>query len=292
MNLRILNYFLTVVHEKNITKAAEVLHITQPTLSRQLMQLEEELGVKLFDRSQHKFALTPSGQFLVERAKEILNMVEKTTLDIKEQENNLTGSIAIGAGEYQATQTLANLIGGFQKQYPAVKFDLFTSSADLLHDKLEKGILDTAILQAPVDTTNYDYLRLQVKESWCVLMRSDAPLAEKTAITAKDLQDLPIILPARLQVRSEIFNWLSGDIAKMHFVGSSNLLANTAVLVEQNSYYGISVKLPLLDEKRFAFRPLKPALHSEILLVWRRERQQSLAMQKFIEFAKCFLSIE
>ena len=160
MNLRILNYFLTVVREKNITKAAEILHITQPTLSRQLIQLETELGVKLFDRDKHKFALTPSGQFLVERAREILNMVEKTTLDIQEQEQNLAGSIAMGAGEYQATEVLAKLIGGFQKQYAAVSFELFTSSADLLHDKLDKGLLDVAILQAPVDTTNYDHLRL------------------------------------------------------------------------------------------------------------------------------------
>lgn len=292
MNFRILNYFLTVVHERNITKAAEVLHITQPTLSRQLMQLEAELGVSLFDRSQHKFALTPSGQFLVERAREILNMVEKTTLDIQEQEHNLTGSIAMGAGEYQATEALARLIGGFQQKYPAVNFELFTSSADLLHDKLDKGLLDVAILQAPVDTTNYDYLRLPIKETWCVLMRSDSPLAKKATITANDLQGLPLILPARLQVRSEIFNWLSGDIAKMHFVGSCNLLANTAVLVEQNGYYAITVNFPLLDKSRFVFRPLQPALNSEILLVWRRDRQQSLAMQKFIEFAKCFLSIE
>lgn len=292
MNLRILNYFLTVVHEKNITKAAEILHITQPTLSRQLMQLETELDVKLFDRSQHKFTLTPSGQFLVERAREILNMVEKTTLDIQEQEHNLTGSIAIGAGEYNATEVLAKLMGSFQKQYPAVNFELFTSSADLLHDKLDKGLLDIAILQAPIDTTNYDYLRLPIKETWCVLMRSDSPLAAKNAVTASDLSGLPIILPARLQARSEIFNWLSGDIAKMRFVGSCNLLANTAVLIEQNDYYGICVKMPILDEKRFAFRPLKPVLHSEILLVWRRDRQQSLAMQKFIEFAKCFLSME
>lgn len=165
MNLRILNYFLTVVHEKNITKAAEILHITQPTLSRQLIQLETELGVKLFDRDKHKFALTPSGQFLVERAREILNMVEKTTLDIQEQEQNLAGSIAMGAGEYQATEVLAKLIGGFQKQYAAVSFELFTSSADLLHDKLDKGLLDVAILQAPVDTTNYDYLRLPIRET-------------------------------------------------------------------------------------------------------------------------------
>ena len=115
MNFRILNYFLTVAHEKNITKAAEVLHITQPTLSRQLMQLEEDLGTKLFDRSQHEFALTPSGQFLVQRAQEILDMVEKTTLDIQDQEQNLSGSIAFGAGEYYATQTLAQLIGAFQR---------------------------------------------------------------------------------------------------------------------------------------------------------------------------------
>lgn len=287
MNFRILNYFLTVAHEKNITKAAEILHITQPTLSRQLMQLETALGVKLFDRDKHKFALTPSGQFLVERAREILNMVEKTTLDIQEQEHNLAGSIAMGAGEYQATEVLA-----FQKQYAAVSFELFTSSADLLQDKLDKGLLDVAILQAPVDTTNYDYLRLPIRETWCVLMRSDAPLASKNAITASDLSGLPIILPARLQARSEIFNWLSGDITKMRFIGNSNLLANTAVFVEQCGYYGISVQMPLLDEKRFTYRPLTPALYSDILLVWRRDRQQSLALQKFLQFAKCFLSIE
>ena len=140
MNFRILNYFLTVAHEKNITKAAEVLHITQPTLSRQLMQLEEDLGTKLFDRSQHKFALTPSGQFLVQRAQEILDMVEKTTLDIQDQEQNLSGSIAFGAGEYYATQTLAQLIGAFQRQYPAVTFDLFTATADTLLEKMEKGL--------------------------------------------------------------------------------------------------------------------------------------------------------
>ena len=237
MNFRILNYFLTVAHEKNITKAAEVLHITQPTLSRQLMQLEEDLGTKLFDRSQHKFALTPSGQFLVQRAQEILDMVEKTTLDIQDQEQNLSGSIAFGAGEYYATQTLAQLIGAFQRQYPAVTFDLFTATADTLLEKMEKGLIDIAILQAPVDTTNYDYIHLQKKEIWGILMRKDAPLATRKAIKACELCGLPVILPVRLQVRSEIFNWLSGDIAKMHFVGNCNLLANTAVLVEQNNYY-------------------------------------------------------
>lgn len=292
MNFRILNYFLTVVHEKNITRAAEVLHITQPTLSRQLMQLEEELGVKLFDRSQHKFALTPSGQFLVQRAQEILAMVEKTTLDIQEQEENLSGTIAIGAGEYYSTQTLAKIIGAFQKEYPAVSFDLFTGTADVLLAKLEKGLLDAAILQAPIDTTNYAHIRLREKETWGVLMRKDVPLAKKIAIKASDLSGLPIVLPVRLQVRSEIFNWLSGDIANMHFVGSCNLLANTAVLVEQNNCYALTIQPPLMNENRFVFRPLQPLLTSEILLVWRRDRQQSLTQQKFIEFAKCFLSIE
>ena len=129
----------------------------------------------------------------------------------------------MGAGEYQATEVLAKLIGGFQKQYAAVSFELFTSSSDLLHDKLDKGLLDVAILQAPVDTTNYDYLRLPIRETWCVLMRSDAPLASKNAITASDLSGLPIILPARLQARSEIFNWLSGDITKMRFIGNRYL---------------------------------------------------------------------
>ncbi len=291
MNFRILNYFLTVVHEKNITKAAEALHITQPTLSRQLMQLEEELGVKLFDRSQHKFTLTQSGQFLVQRAQEIIDMVEKTTLDIQEQEANLSGSIAIGAGEYYATQTLAQIIGSFQKEHPAVSFDLFTGTADMLLAKMDKGLLDAAILQVPIDTTNYDYIHLQSKETWGVLMCKNAPLSAKETIKASDICGLPIVLPARLQIRSEIFNWLSGDIANMHFIGSCNLLGNTAVLVKQNNYYAITIKPPLMNTDIFTFRPLQPALSSDIVLAWRRGRQQSLAQQRFIEFAKCFLSI-
>ncbi len=292
MNFRILKYFLTVVREKNITKAAEILHITQPTLSRQLMQLEEELDVKLFDRSQHKFALTPAGQFLVQRAQEILDMVEKTTLDIHEQEVNLSGSITFGAGELQTITILAKIIKAFQGKYPQVSFDLFTATSDIIRDKTEKGLIDIALLQEPIDTENYDYVRLQEKEVWGILMRSDAELAVKKFIIPKDLEAKPIVLPTRLQVRSEIFNWLSGDIAKMHFVGSCNLLGNTAALVQQNNYYAITIQTPLTENHAFAFRPLQPALTSNVVLAWRRGKQQSLALQKFIEFAKCFLSIE
>ena len=157
---------------------------------------------------------------------------------------------------------------------------------------MEKGLIDIAILQAPVDTTNYDYIHLQKKEIWGILMRKDAPLATRKAIKACELCGLPVILSVRLQVRSEIFNWLSGDIAKIHFVGNCNLLANTAVLVEQNNYYAITIRPPLMNENRFVFRPLQPALSGDILLVWRRDRQQSHTLQKFIDFAKCFLSIE
>ena len=292
MNFRILNYFLTVAHEKNITKAAEVLHITQPTLSRQLMQLEEELGTKLFDRSQHKFTLTPAGQFLVQRAQDILDMVEKTTLDIQEKEFNPSGNIVFGAGELQTISVLADIIKAFQAQYPLVTFDLFTATSDIIRDKTEKGLIDIALLQEPIDTENYDYIRLSQKETWGILMRKDANLAAKSCIKPEDLADGQVILPSRLQVRSEIFNWLSGGIAKIHIVGSCNLRGNTAVLVERNNYYAITIKAPLIDNDRLVFRPFQPKLTSGVVLAWRRGKQQSIAMQKFIEFAKYFLSIE
>ncbi|MDO4920636.1 MAG: LysR family transcriptional regulator [Phascolarctobacterium sp.] len=292
MNLRILNYFLTVAQEQNITRAADILHITQPTLSRQLTQLEEDLGVALLDRSSKKLALTPAGDLLVHRGKEIVALIEKTEQEIKDQETNLSGNISFGAGEYKTVELLADIIKAFQDKYPAVTFDIFTSTADVLKEKMEKGLLDISLLLAPVDITNYNFLLLPYKEKWGILMHSDSPLSAKEAITPEDLSHLPVMPPTRLSARNKVFNWLSGNVANMKFVGTCNLKGNVIIIVLRSRYYAFTIEPSVLNTDELCFRPLDPPLVSEMYLAWRRGANFSPTVQKFIEFAQCFLSMK
>ena len=207
MEIRVLRYFLTVVREESITKAADVLHITQPTLSRQLSQMEEEVGVKLFNRGSRRITLTNEGILLRRRAEEILQLVDKTEKELIEQEEQVEGKISIGCGEIAAVQVLPNLIKTFREKYPQVTFDIFTATADLVKEQMDKGLLDIGLLLEPVDMEKYDLIRLEVKEKWVVLMRPDAPLAEKENVTAKNLSELPLILPRRMNVQNELASW-------------------------------------------------------------------------------------
>lgn len=292
MNFRILVYFLTVVREKSITKAADILHITQPTLSRQLMQLEDDLGVKLIDRSQRHFTLTPAGSFLAQRAADIVELVEKTEHDIKDEETNLSGNICFGVGEIDSVNTLAEIIGAFQKQYPNVTFELFTGTTDIIHQKTEKGLIDIALLQEPIDMMHYHFLTLPRQEEMGILMRSDAELAGKAEISAKDLENHRLLLPTRLQLHSLILNWLSGNISKIKLIGTCNLLGNAFSLVEHTGCYAITVKTALAENSKFCFRPLQPPIRTKVFLAWRNSTTISITVQKFIEFAQCFLGIQ
>ena len=290
MNFRILNYFLTVAKEQNITKAAELLHITQPTLSRQLAQLEDELGVQLFQRSSHKLILTEAGSMLLHRGRDILELIEKTELELKDTNKQLNGNICIGAGELNSVKLLGDIITAFRQQHPQVTFDLITNTADVVKEKMEKGLIDIALLVEPIDMVNYNFLIFPEKETLGVYMRKDMELADKENIAAEDLQCKEILLPSRLQVRSQILNWLSGSLSKINIVGTSNLLCNTKILVEHNGLYAIAVYAPL-DNDNICFKPLAPSLNSSVFLAWRRNVQASPTVQNFIQFAQCFLSM-
>ena len=292
MNFRILQYFLTVAREGNITKAAELLHITQPTLSRQLMQLEEEMGVQLFERSQHRIKLTQAGELLVHRGKDILEMVEKTELELKDTESNLHGNIAFGAGELNNINLLGDILRAFQIQYPEVTFDIFTNTTDIMQERMEKGLLDISLAVEPIDVENYDYIALPQKEIMGVYMRADSPLAAKEKIEVADLIGKPLLLPSRLQVRSKILHWLSGSIAQMHIVGTCNLVGNAVMLTERNGYYSVGVCYMPVLESSVCFRPLEPAIEQRVVLAWRKGAKQSRTVQRFIQFTKCFLGME
>lgn len=295
MEIRVLRYFLTVVREESITKAAEVLHITQPTLSRQLSQLEEEIGVKLFDRDRgaRKIKLTNEGILLRRRAEEILQLVDKTEQELIEQEEQVEGKISIGCGEIASVQLFPALFRSFHQKYPRVTFDIFTATADLVKEQMDKGLLDLGLLLEPIEIEKYDFVRMDMKERWVVLMPPDAPLAEKEFVTASDLSKVPLILPRRLQVRSELASWFGDYYKDLNVLFTSNLCTNGAVMVKGGLAYSLVIEgaVPFWDSSKIAYRPLYPELWATSVLAWKRGQPFSLAATKFIDFLKCFLSI-
>lgn len=294
MEIRVLRYFLTVVREESITKAAEVLHITQPTLSRQLAQMEEEIGVKLFDRGTRKIKLTNEGILLRRRAEEILQLVNKTERELIEQEEQVEGKISIGCGEIAAVQILSEVIRNFHQRYPLVTFDIFTANADLVKEQMDKGLMDLGLLLEPIDMEKYDFIRMSMKEKWVVLMPPDDPLTEKEFITADDLSGLPLILPRRMQIQSELASWFGDSYKDLHILFTSNLSTNGAVMVSQGLAYSLVIEgaVPFWDASKVVNRPLYPELWATSVLAWKRGQPFSLAVTKFIEFSRCFLGMK
>lgn len=292
MEIRVLRYFLAVVREESITKAAEALHITQPTLSRQLSQLEEEVGVRLFDRGTRRITLTNEGILLRRRAEEILQLVDTTERELVEQDEQVEGKISIGCGEIAAVRMLPELIRTFREKYTRVSFDIYTATADLVKEQMDKGLLDVGLLLEPVDMEKYDFIRLDMKENWVVLMRPDDPLAEKEYVTAEDLLSLPLILPRRMNVRSELASWFGDYYEKINVVFTSNLSTNSAVMVGAGLAYSLAIEgAALWDHAKITYRPLFPPLTATSVLAWKRGQPFSLAATKFINQIKCLLSM-
>ena len=292
MEIRVLRYFLAVVREESITKAAEALHITQPTLSRQLSQMEEEVGVRLFDRGTRKITLTNEGILLRRRAEEILQLVDTTERELVEQDEQVEGKISIGCGEIAAVRMLPELIRTFREKYTRVSFDIFTATADLVKEQMDKGLLDIGLLLEPVDMEKYDFIRLDMKENWVVLMRPDDPLAEKEYVTAEDLLPLPLILPRRLNVQSELASWFGDHYGKINVAFTSNLSTNGAVMVGAGLAYSLVIEGAVLwDQSKITYRPLFPALTATSVLAWKRGQPFSPAATKFINQIKCFLGM-
>lgn len=294
MEIRVLRYFLTVVREESINRAAEVLHITQPTLSRQLAQLEEEVGVKLFHRGARKIILTNEGILLRRRAEEILELVDRTEKDLVCQDELVGGKIVIGSGELAAVQVLADIIESFHAKYPLVTYDIFTATADLVKEQIEKGLVDIGVLLEPIDMEKFDFIRLKEKERWVVLMRPDDPLAEKAAICAKDLEGKSLILPRRPNVRNELSSWFGDSFQTVQPLFISNLSTNGALMVQRGLGYSIVIEgaIPFCDKAKIASRPLYPELTSSCVFAWKKQQPFSLAAEKFISHMKCFLGID
>lgn len=290
MEIRILRYFLAVAREEGVNRAAEALHITQPTLSRQLSQLEEEMGVKLFHRGSRKITLTNEGMLLRRRAEEILSLVDRAEKELACQEE-LEGRIVIGCGELAAAQILPEIIEAFHERHPLVSYDIFTATADLVKEQMEKGLIDIGVLLEPVDIATFDFIRLAGKERWAVLMRSDDPLARKETVSAKDLEQLPLILPRRMNVQNELSSWFGDSFKNMKILFTSNLSTNSALMVQRGLAYSIVIEgsVPFLDADKIVLRPLEPELASNSVLAWKKRQPFGPAAAKFIECVKGFL---
>ena len=285
MELRVLRYFLAVAREENITKAAALLHVTQPTLSRQLMQLEQELGVKLFRRSQYRVVLTDDGMLLRRRAQEIVELADKAERELQHHEEELTGEVAIGCGETRSMTFLSQHIVEFRKLHPQVQFRIYSANADDVKERIEKGLLDMGLLTEPVDIGRYAFLRVPQKDRWGVLVPKGHRLAEKSGVTSGDLVGTPLLISVRERVRSELAGWFGDDYDKIEIAGYFNLILNAANMVEN----GVGAALPFdlgNVSDGVTFVPLFPKLETGTLLAWKKDQSCSPAAEQFLDFIK------
>lgn len=272
MELRLLRYFLATVEEGNITAAANALHITQPTLSRQLTVLEEDLGKKLIIRSKKGLQLTEDGLFFNKHAREVVALADKLELAVKGNGETIRGTVAIGGDETDAMRLIAQAIKRLRDDYPRIEYQLYNGSADDVEERLEKGLLDFGLLLGPVDAERYDSLVLPIKDTWGVLMRRDAPLAAEPAIEAKDLLGIPLILPERRANERKIAEWAGEEyFAQFDCFAKHNLIYNASMLVSEGMGVAVTLdRLTYTEGTELVFRPLFPLVQSDLVVIWKK----------------------
>lgn len=286
MELRLLRYFVTIANEGTISQAAAVLNITQPTLSRQLKELEEDLGVPLFSRSGRKLLLTEAGLLLKSRAEEILSLTEQTEEEFKNRKNELlSGRLLIGCVEADNSDTLAMMLEEFISDHPQVTFHLFTGTSDDILEKLDKGLLDLAILLEPVATEKYLSLRLPRTERWGLLVSKDSFLAQKTTIAPEDITGVPLLVSPRSEIQALLAEWTGRPFSEFTIAGTYNLIFNVFSLVENRVGSALTIEGAVMGRmsENSVFLPLEPEIKTNCVLVWKKDRTISPLVQQFID---------
>lgn len=287
MDIRILRYFLAVVREESISGAAESLHLTQPTLSRQLMDLEEELGVKLLNRGKknRRVTLTEEGMLLRRRAEEIVALADKTIEEFDTSNEVVSGDIYIGGGETNAMRLIARIGKKLQADYPLIRYHLYSGNADDVAERLDKGLLDFGLFIGETNMERYNYLRLPVTDTWGLLMRKDSPLAAKESIQAEDLSGIPLIVSRQSMVHNELSGWSGHDFDQLNIVATYNLIYNASLMVDEGFGYALCLDRLVYsaDNNNFCFRPLEPKLEAHLNIAWKKYQVFSRAAEKFLE---------
>lgn len=287
MDLRVLRYFLAVAREESISRAAQAVHITQPSLSRQIMDLERELKTKLFERGRKKrrLMLTPAGALLRKRAEELVLLADKTKTEFLSQDNQISGDVYLGGGETDGMRLAARAVRQMQREHPLVRYHLFSGNAEDVTERLDKGLLDFAVLIGAAKLERYDYITLPVQDRWGLLLPKSHPLAAQKNIRAKDLAGVPLLVSRQAARYNELSGWFGSMRGKLDSVASYNLIYNAALMVEEG--VGCALTLEKLvntsGSSPLCFRPLQPAVYSPLYLVWKKEQVFSKAAETFLQ---------
>lgn len=296
MELRVLRYFLTISREQSIVGAAKALHLSQPTLSTQMRQLEKELGKQLFIRGgsgSRRITLTEEGMILRKRAEEILSLVEKTELEISSSDRLLVGDIYIGAGETDGIRLIAKAAKIMHMQHPGIRLHISSGNSTFVKESLDRGLIDFGIVFGMVDLTTYHAIKIPSVDHWGVLMRRNSPLAHKKAITPDDLQSQPLILSQQEMSGGQVLQWLKCEPSDLNITATYNLIYNASLLVDEGLGYALGFEglINTTGESTLCFRPLDPPLETEMWMIWKKSQAFSKPVKVFISVLKESLMI-
>ena len=284
IEIRLLQYFLAIAEEQSITRAAEYLHVTQPTLSKQMMDLEASLGKQLLIRGKKKVTLTEDGAYLRSRAQEILSLMEKTESAFRESENVITGDVFIGCGEHRTSFAIMQLIKAIMEEYPEIHFHFFSGNADAITERLDKGLLDMGILLEPEINPRYDYQVLPFRETWGILARKDSSFANRNSVTFEELADLPLIMPSQTSNSNQIKSFFADTLVSPNTVATYNLIYNAGLMVEAGMGYALCIDDLINTEGNhpLTFIPVTPKLQSDVYLFTKKYQVFSKATKLFL----------
>ena len=296
MELRVLEYFLAVAREQNITAAAESLHLSQPALSRQLREMEEKLGKQLLIRGvkgSRKVILTEEGMILRRRAEEILSLVRRTENEITQSDETIAGNVFIGTGETETVRLFAKVAKKLQQKYPDIRYNISSGNAEHVLEYLDKGLIDFGLLFTEIDSQKYEAIPVPIKDTWGVLMRKDSPLAEKEVIHPEDLWDKPLIVSHQKGDDRYLNQWLQREESELHIVATYNLLFNASLLVDEGLGYALCYdKLINTKGSNLCFRPFSPGLEARGFIVWKKYQVFSKAANIFLQYLRELLETE
>lgn len=284
MDVRVLRYFLTVAREASFSRAADALYMSQPTLSRQIRDLEEELGTTLFVRTNRNVTLTRDGMRLRRRAQEIVELMDRTREEFENLDEDISGDVCIGSGETHAMRALARVAIDVRREHPGVRYHLFSGNADDVTERLDRGLLDFGVVIDPADLHKYDFLRIPGSDSWGLLMPADHPLAAKEAVSPGDLDGVPLLVSRQSMVAGDLARWLGGDFDRLEIAATYNLVFNAAIMVEQGMGCALTLDhlVGSMDVGGLCFRPLAPKVESGLNLVWKKYQVFSPAAEAFL----------
>lgn len=285
MDIRVLEYFLAVAREESITKAAQALCMTQPPLSRQLKDLEEELGKTLLIRGSKKVTLTEDGMLLRKRAEELVDLMEKTKAEMTSSNETVSGDIYIGCGETEGISFLVQAAQNLKEKHPLIHYHIYSGDGERVMEKLDKGLIDFGLFVGVIDVTKYDLLPLPMKDTWGVLMPKDSPLADRQRIKAEDLWDKPLILSHQSSTTREIFSWLKADPSRLNITATYDLVYNAAQFAKKGFGYVITLDklINTTGDSSLCFRPLSPPLEADLCIAWKKYQILSRASDAFLK---------